>query len=144
MILDCSPRSLDISHETIWKPATSAMISVQGSESLPEGMLHQRKIPDISPQGSSHGKEMHKKEVSWSGLVQSTSAGQHMIINEFFHNLYKVGRNGNFVFKWFDNSGAWHDVTDYYWFRSPVPNQSRHLLVSLRLLDPYIVILYWL
>ena len=47
-----------------------------------------------------------------------------------FHSLYKVGRNGNFVFKGFNNnkkklpsSGARPDATDYYWFRSPVPNQ---------------------
>ena len=51
-------------------------------------------------------------------------------INRVFHSLYKIGRNGNFVFKGFNNSkrkdtssGARPDATDYYWFRSPVPNQ---------------------
>ena len=51
-------------------------------------------------------------------------------LTRVFHSLYKVGRNGNFVFKGFNNSkkkvtsrGAQPDATDYYWFRSPVPNQ---------------------
>ena len=51
------------------------------------------------------------------------------IMNRVFHSLYKIGRNGNFVFKGFNNSkkkvtssGARPDATDYYWFRSPVPN----------------------
>ena len=52
-----------------------------------------------------------------------------LFCNRVFHSLYKVGRNGNFVFKGFNNSkknvtsnGARPDATDYYWFRSPVPN----------------------
>ena len=47
-----------------------------------------------------------------------------------FHSLYKVSRNGSFVFKdlttakkKITSSGARPDATDYYWFRSPVPNQ---------------------
>ena len=47
-----------------------------------------------------------------------------------FHSLYTVGRNGNFVFNGFNNSkkkvtssAAQPDAIDYYWFRSPVPNQ---------------------
>ena len=50
--------------------------------------------------------------------------------NRVFHSLHKVGRNGSFVFKRFHNSkrrvtssAARPDATDYYWFRSPVPNQ---------------------
>ena len=47
--------------------------------------------------------------------------------NRVFHSLNKIGRNGNFVFKGFNNrkkkSGAPPDATDYYWFSSPVPNQ---------------------
>ena len=52
-----------------------------------------------------------------------------IIISQVFHSLYKVGRNGILVFKGFNNnkkkvtsSGARPDATDYYWFRSPVPN----------------------
>ena len=51
-----------------------------------------------------------------------------------FHSLYKVGRNGNFVFKGFNNSkkkvtssGAQPGARDYYWFRSSVPNQPNQM-----------------
>ena len=59
-----------------------------------------------------------------------------------FHSLYKVGRNGNIGIKGFKNtkkevtsSGARPDARDYYWFKSPTPNQDlgRHLLVRMRL-----------
>ena len=57
----------------------------------------------------------------WGWLSQQDS--------RVFHSLYKVGRNGNFVLKGFNNkkkrvnsSGARPGARDYYWFRSPMPN----------------------
>ena len=63
----------------------------------------------------------------WTLIYSVDMCGSHTRV---FHSLYKAGRNGNFVFKGFNNSkkkvassGAQPDATDYYWFRSPVPNQ---------------------
>ena len=63
----------------------------------------------------------------------STNKAEHtslvtVIDIRVFHSLYKVGRNGNFVFKGFNNSkkklpasGARPGAIDYCWFRSPMP-----------------------
>ena len=69
-------------------------------------------------------------KVIFVSVFISLCGNKYIYINRVFHSLYKVGRNGNFVFKGFNNSkkkvtssGARPDATDYYWFRSPVPNQ---------------------
>ena len=73
--------------------------------------------------------ELSKFDLAYTGCFQfpKNSIGHSTI--RVFHSLYKVGRNGNFVFKGFNNSkkrvtssGARPDATDYYWSRSPVPN----------------------
>ena len=62
-------------------------------------------------------------------LVNNQSVMFFLFCIRVFHTLYKVGRNGNFVFKGFNNSkkkvtssGARPGATDYCWFRSPMPN----------------------
>ena len=57
----------------------------------------------------------------WKLLLTSHFSWLVRATNRVFHSLYKVGRNGNFVLKGFNNSkkkvtssGARPDATDYY------------------------------
>ena len=67
--------------------------------------------------------------ISWT-KSNTRQLTQNNEVIRVFHSLYNFSRNGNFVFKGFNkskkkvtSSGARPDATNYYWFRSPVPNQ---------------------
>ena len=75
----------------------------------------------------------------------------HKVVNRVYHSLYKVGRNGNFVFKGFNNSkktlpqvglDLMLQIITGLGVQYQTDELSLHLLVSLRILDPYIVMLY--
>ena len=66
----------------------------------------------------------------WQAGLRNRKCHALLFIYSSFSQFYKVDRNGNFVFKGFNNSkkrvtssGVRPDATDYYWVRSPVPNQ---------------------
>ena len=60
-----------------------------------------------------------------------------IVHNRVFHSLYKVGRNGIIGLELFNNSKKKLPPVGL-----DLMQESRHLLVDLRLLDPYIVMLY--
>ena len=57
-------------------------------------------------------------------MIFNRENNQHSHISNdsrVFHSLYKGFNNSKI--KKVTSSGAQPDATDYYWFRSPVPNQ---------------------